>query len=266
MTPQERKIETKGTDVEAAIANGLKELNLERSEVEVEIVDSGSSGFLGIGGKEAVVILTASAGAGGDETVGSLSPEIETRDITPQEPPVEEAEEVIEDIAAIAGDEDIVDDRREEVVALEIIENLLERLKFEVSTSVTQTEPDDLTGERRWVIEITGEDMGMLIGNRGETLNALQHVSRLMTGHSMHQRPKFIVDVQGYRARREQALARLAERMADKVADQGNPMTLEPMPPNERRIIHITLRDDDRVYTESTGDGRHRKVRIFPAE
>jgi len=106
----------------------------------------------------------------------------------------------------------------------------------------------------------------MLIGTRGETLNALQHVTRLMTGHTMHQRPTFILDVQGYRSRREQALARLAERMANKVIDRGRPMTLEPMPPNERRIIHITLRDDDRVYTESFGDGRQRKVRIYPSD
>ena len=106
----------------------------------------------------------------------------------------------------------------------------------------------------------------MLIGTRGETLNALQHVARLMTGHAMRQRPKFILDIEGYRTRREQALARLADRMAGKVVQREQPMTLEPMPPNERRIIHITLRDDERVYTESIGEGRQRKVRIFPSD
>jgi len=79
-------------------------------------------------------------------------------------------------------------------------------------------------------------------------------------------RPTFILDVEGYRTRREQALARLADRMASKVVKRGQPMTLEPMPPNERRIIHITLRDDERVHTESFGDGRQRKVRIYPSD
>jgi spoIIIJ-associated protein len=85
----------------------------------------------------------------------------------------------------------------------------------------------------------------------------------LMAGHTMRRRPSFIIDVEGYRERREQALARLAERMADKALRRGQPLTLEPMPPNERRIIHITLRDNDQVYTESVGIGRERKVRIY---
>ncbi len=271
MAAQERKIESSGKDVEEAIANGLKELGLERSDVEVEVVDRGSSGFLGIGGREAVVKLTVSPETVSIEKVSiekaSIpSTEDDRQAVTPQELAGEIVEEAVVDSALEGVDADSVDGRGEEVVALEIIENLLERLQFEVSTSVHQTEPDDLTGERRWVIEITGQDLGMLIGNRGETLNALQHVARMMTGHTMRERPKFIVDVEGYRSRREQALARLAERMADKVANRGNPMTLEPMPPNERRIIHITLRDDNRVYTESFGEGRQRKVRIYPAE
>lgn len=262
MAAQERKIESSRSDVDEAIAIGLKELGLERSEVEVEVLDSGSSGFLGIGSREAVVKLTAPPEKVSLETASIPSAEDDRQAVT-----AKELVGAAADDSPLEGvDEDLEDGRGEEVVALEIIENLLERLQFEVSTSVYQTEPDDLTGERRWVIEITGQDLGMLIGNRGETLNALQHVARMMVGNTMRQRPKFIIDVQGYRSRREEALARLAERMADKVVSRGNPMTLEPMPPNERRIIHLTLRDDNRVYTQSFGDGRQRKVRIFPAE
>jgi spoIIIJ-associated protein len=266
MAAQERTIESSGADVEKAIVSGLKELGLERSDVDVEILDSGSSGFLGIGGREAAVKLTARPETAGIEKASDPSAEEDRQTVT-----AKERDRVMEEETAADGlledtDEDGADGRGEEEVALEIIENLLDRLKFDVSTSVHQTEPDDLTGERRWVIEITGQDLGMLIGNRGETLNALQHIARMMAGHRMRQRPKFIIDVQGYRSRREQALARLAERMAAKVVDGGNPMTLEPMPPNERRIIHLTLRDDNRVYTESFGDGRQRKVRIYPAD
>ncbi|MDX1614937.1 MAG: R3H domain-containing nucleic acid-binding protein, partial [Candidatus Promineifilaceae bacterium] len=114
------------------------------------------------------------------------------------------------------------------------------------------------------IVKVHGDDMGALIGPRGETLNALQYIARLMTGHVSHRLPSFIVDVEGYRARREQALARLAERMAAKALKRGQPVTLEPMPANERRIIHITLRDDERVHTESSGEGPKRRVRIFP--
>lgn len=265
MAAQERIIESSGKNVEEAITLGLKELDLERSDVEVEVLDSGSSGFLGIGGREAVVKLTAPPERTSIEKASVPSTEDDRQAVTVKELDGEIEEEASVDGTLEDADGDGADGRGEEEIALEIIENLLDRLQFDVSTSVHQTEPDDLTGERRWVIEITGQDLGMLIGNRGETLNALQHIARMMAGHRMRQRPKFIIDVQGYRSRREQALARLAERMADKVVNRGNPMTLEPMPPNERRIIHLTLRDDDRVYTESFGEGRQRKVGIYPA-
>ena len=137
-------------------------------------------------------------------------------------------------------------------------------MQIQASITTRQTEPDDLTGERRWVIDIRGDDLGILIGPRGETLNSLQYLSRLMVGHALRKRPKFIIDVEGYRERRELALARLAERMATKTIQRGRPVSLEPMPPNERRIIHITLREDDRVYTESAGEGDRRRVRIYP--
>jgi spoIIIJ-associated protein len=85
-----------------------------------------------------------------------------------------------------------------------------------------------------------------------------------MVSHRLHSRVDFVIDVQGYRQRRQQALTSLANRMAKKAIQQGRPIGLEPMPPNERRIIHIALRDSDEVYTESAGEGDRRKVRIIP--
>jgi spoIIIJ-associated protein len=148
-------------------------------------------------------------------------------------------------------------------VALEIVNSLLSKMQVDAETMLNESEPDDLTGERRWVIDVEGNDLGVLIGPRGETLNALQYISRLMTGHKIHQRPYFIVDIEGYRSRREQALARLAERMAKKAISRGKALSLEPMPPNERRIIHMTLRDHDKVFTQSRGEGSRRQVRIM---
>ena len=106
----------------------------------------------------------------------------------------------------------------------------------------------------------------MLIGPRGETLDSLQFLSRLMVAHKLHRRANFVVDVEGFRRRREQALTRLAERMAEKARQRGEPIGLEPMSAYERRIIHMTLRDSADVYTESTGEGKQRRVRIIPKE
>ena len=262
MAAKEREIQSSGSDIEEAITKGLEELGVNRSEVDIEVLDSGSSGFLGIGGREASVKITLSWEA---PKSADLKDAEESEDIgaDPQEGMADIVPEVLTPPDA---EVEPLDERREEQIAKEVIENLLEKLHFEATTSLHETEPDDITGETRWVIDVSGQDLGMLIGTRGETLNALQHVARLMTGHAMRQRPKFILDVEGYRTRREQALARLADRMAGKVVQREQPMTLEPMPPNERRIIHITLRDDERVYTESIGEGRQRKVRIFPSD
>ena len=262
MAAQNREIKSSGADIEQAIAKGLAKLGASRSEVDIEVLDSGKSGFLGIGGREASVKLTLLSEA----PESSELKDIEKTDLI-SDAAQEEAALVVHGEDAVSGAEkEPLDELKEEEIAKKVVDNLLEKLHFDATTSMHETEPDDITGETRWVIDVSGQELGMLIGTRGETLNALQHVARLMTGHAMRQRPTFILDVEGYRSRREQALARLADRMASKVVKRGQPMTLEPMPPNERRIIHITLRDDERVHTESFGDGRQRKVRISPSD
>ncbi|HEX6387437.1 MAG TPA: RNA-binding cell elongation regulator Jag/EloR, partial [Anaerolineae bacterium] len=158
-----------------------------------------------------------------------------------------------------------VDDQEEEQeLALDLLRTLLEKMHVDATITVGQSEPDDLTGRQIVLLEIQGNDLGVLIGSRGETLNAIQYITRLMVGHKLRRRVDFVIDVEGYRQRREQALSRLAERMADKVMKRRRPISLEPMPPHERRIIHITLRDYDEVTTYSVGEGKRRKVRILP--
>ncbi|MFN2223225.1 MAG: RNA-binding cell elongation regulator Jag/EloR [Candidatus Promineifilaceae bacterium] len=254
MAADERDLEVTGASVEEAIDQGLAQLGLARGDVIVEVVDEGSGGFLGIGGRDAVVRLKVL----GRPRFEEKAPEWERPAPESSEPAVEQETE------SLAKPTTAAVDSVEAEVALDIMTTLLEKMSVEASVTVKQTEPDDLTGEVRSILDVRGKDMGVLIGPRGETLNALQYVTRLMTGHMLKQRTSFIVDVEGYRARREQALASLANRMAEKAVRAGRPMTLEPMPPNERRIIHLTLRQDERVHTESTGEGRRRKVRIFP--
>ena len=132
------------------------------------------------------------------------------------------------------------------------------------TVSLDITEPDDLTGESINILDVQGKDLRILIGSRGDTLNALQYITRLMVSHKLQQRTNFVIDIEGYRQRREAALSKLAERMAQKVLKRKRPISLEPMPPYERRIIHMTLRDHSGVYTQSVGEGRRRKVRILP--
>lgn len=160
------------------------------------------------------------------------------------------------------ADGDDLDAERE--AAVDILETLLEKMHVSAAVEASLSEPDDITGQRVNVINISGEDLGLLIGPRGETLDAMQFLSRLMVAHRLHRRANFVVDVEGFRQRRVQALTRLAERMADKARQRQEPISLEPMSAYERRIIHMALRDAPDVYTESSGEGKQRKVRIYP--
>jgi spoIIIJ-associated protein len=119
-------------------------------------------------------------------------------------------------------------------------------------------------GVRPIVLDLRGEDLGMLIGRRGETLAALQYITRLILSRQTGGNVDLVVDVQGTKRKREEQLRRLARRVADQAIERQRTMTLEPMPPHERRIIHLELRDYPGVRTESVGDGHHRKVTIIP--
>jgi spoIIIJ-associated protein len=114
------------------------------------------------------------------------------------------------------------------------------------------------------VFEIEGPDAGLLIGRRGETLQALQFAVRMVTNRQLGRKCYVIIDVEGYRERRSEMLQRLARRTAGRVATMGRPASLEPMTPAERRIIHMTLADHPRVRTESEGEGNRRRVVVMP--
>jgi len=251
MSESKREIETRGQDVESAIQAGLNQLGLGRNDVIIEVIDEGSRGLLGIGSRDAVV---------------RLMPMVTSQ---PARTPVARSEtDASAPPASVTGDGEVdldLDDSQEvQEMALDLLRTLLAKMHVEATVSATLSEPDDITGRRITILEIGGNDLGVLIGTRGETLNAIQYLMRLMVGHKLRRRADFVIDVEGYRQRREQALARLAERMADKVMKRGQPVSLEPMPPHERRIIHITLRDYEEVTTHSVGEGKRRKVRILP--
>ena len=261
-----REIEVRGDDVDQAVANGLAQLGLSRNEVEIEVLDEGSRGLLGLGARDAVVVI---------KPLSAAAPKKERQPEPEPEPVVETAVEAVKvepaaDTAvtktAVKPEASPEEAEAERKAAQATIETLLAKMQVTATVTTSISEPDDVTGRRINVIEIHGDDLGILIGPRGDTLNAMQYLARLIVGHDLHQRITFVVDVEGYRQRRELALSRLAERMAGKVVKRQRPVSLEPMPPHERRIIHMALRDRDDVYTESSGEGKHRKVKILLKE
>ena len=292
MSEQEQAKEFHGVDVESAVAAGLAALGLSQKDVTIEVVDEGRRGFLGLGGREAVVRLTPikpaptrpapvqppPAGAIAPPVpVTAAPPAAEPPEPTPPTPePVAETADVAEaapvesaEAAHPAGEAPAAPEAAEEVdetvtVTVQIVEELIARMGLNATVEVKHSEPDDLTGRELLVLNVVGPDAHMLIGARGETMNDLQYIARLMAGHALHQRADFLIDVEGYRDRRQNALAQLAQRMARKAVKRGQAVTLEPMSPYDRRIIHMALRNDHRVTTQSTGEGARRRVRIYP--
>jgi spoIIIJ-associated protein len=114
------------------------------------------------------------------------------------------------------------------------------------------------------VLDVRGPGADVLIGRRGKTIAALQRITRLVVGREVEGRVHLVVDVDGFKARREKSLRRLARRMAEQAISTDRTVVLEPMPPHERRIIHLVLRENPHVTTESVGDRDRRKVTIIP--
>ncbi len=148
------------------------------------------------------------------------------------------------------------------LVAKEVLERLLRAMGIEARVSLRSSDIPE--GPPPIVLDITGQNLGILIGRRGETLRALQYVTRLIVNRRLHHWAEIVVDVEGYKKRRESSLTQLARRMADRATLLGQAVSLEPMPPHERRIVHLALRDHEKVTTESVGEGDRRKVVIFP--
>jgi spoIIIJ-associated protein len=234
----ETSLESTGKSVEDAIEKGLARLGLPRDAVEIRVVREASRGLLGIGGEDAIVRLTPLAEAEEPE-----EPE------EPGEP--EESEHDTGDGAADRG-----------AVGREALETLLRGMGLRARVQVLK----DMTSEeeRGFVLNIVGDDLGILIGRRGETLRDLEYLTRLLVAQKTGKATRLVVDVEGYRTRRERVLNELAKRMAERVQSNRQPITLEAMPPNERRIVHIALRDHPSVTTQSIGEGDHRRVMILP--
>ncbi len=141
--------------------------------------------------------------------------------------------------------------------AVRILKEIMKHMKLEVSF-----ETEDLDGYTK--INLIGPELGILIGRRGDTLDALQYYINLAANRNSEKRVRFVLDVEGYRKRREQTLFKLAQRLADKARRKGKDVVLEPMNPHERRIIHTALQNHKDVFTYSEGEEPFRKIIIAP--
>jgi len=148
-------------------------------------------------------------------------------------------------------------------MAVDFLRRVLELMDIDADVTARAPEtPGDGLGRASAVLDVTGDDLGILIGRRGSTLAALQYMVNHMVSRGLKTKALVSVDVERYKRRREEALIGLAQRLAEKVKASGRTITLEPMPANERRIVHLALAGDPQVVTASLGEGETRKVAI----
>ena len=202
-----KTFEATGKTYEEALMAGLAQMGLPSDKVDVEVLEEGTKGFLGIGAKPYKLRLVK------------------------KDTPAIRSEEFLKNVTSLMG--------------------------LEVSFDITEDEDAML-------INMQGDNQGILIGHRGETLDALQYLTSLKVNKGGKEYRRVTLDTEGYRAKREQTLIALAGRMANKVHKSGRRMMLEPMNPYERRILHATLQDNPYVTTHSEGEEPNRRVVITP--
>lgn len=244
MSEERTKLEVIAPSVEEAIEQGLKELGLTDADVDVEVLDEGKKGLLGLGNRQARVALMI-----------KFQPAIIPHD----EPQSADGVKQSVSLPPENGQPSTSEEPNEVVIARETINIILETMHVNANVMVRLGDSDD-NRIQPVLIDIEGNDLSFLIGRKAETINALQFIASLIVGRELGRWVPLQIDVQQYRKRREDELRKLARRIADQVISTGRQQALEPMPPNERRIVHIELREHPEVETESEGEDPKRKV------
>ena len=266
-----RTIEASGRSIDEAIFKGLKELEISIDEVEIDIIQHESKGILGIGAKPAIVKLIERE----PEDISLpeyLRPEYQERERRERRDRREPRQDNRDRRGRSRRDRDnrpryqakeppegFTEEAAEGNQAADFVKGLLERMH--VDGTVLANVGED--GVRLYIDKST---MGMLIGHRGETLDAMQYLTSLAVNRNRKQDgyTRISIDTEGYREKREETLARLAKRIANQVKATGRPRTLEPMNPYERRVLHATLQNNPYMAPRSEGEEPNRRVVIFP--
>lgn len=226
-----KTLEKSGKTEEAAIAAALEELGLDRDDVSVEIVERAKSGFLGIGASPAVIRVQYEAPD--EETEQEAAPAEPEASVEPAAP-ADEPESYARIRAFVSG--------------------LLEHMGIQAQIDITARDNGGVN------VNLSGSGMGAVIGRRGETLDAIQHLTNYAVNRGSDKHMHISVDAESYRAKREESLVRLAEKMAAKAVKYKRSMALEPMNSYERHVIHTALQDYEGVTTSSTGTEPNRRV------
>lgn len=274
--------EASGKSIEDAILQALARLGRNRNEVDITVLQEPSRGTRGMGAREARVRVFVKPSRVARPAPGVVTPDM-ARDLLEVDQDEDEAEpldgdgdeyateETFEDFEEEDDDlepiltaplKDVVaEDASIEEIAIAALRVVLAHMGVSASVEAAEVESDD--EEEPVTLNIHSDDqdtISLLIGRRGETLAALQLIVSLIVSKQTGNRERIIVDAESYRVRREQNLRAMAQRVATQVRHSGHPITLEAMPPNERRIIHMELQETDDISTESTGEGDQRRV------
>ena len=240
-------IESTGKSEEAAIEAALQKLGMDRDEVSVEILERAKSGFLGIGSCPAKVKVSYEAP---DEPEERPAP----AEVTPAEAePVKAAEHAVREEAPPSPAAPVAEGEKAERIDA-FLTGLLAQMGAEARPVIRMDE------NGTYQVELVGRELGGLIGRRGETLDAIQQLTNYSVNRGQSKRVRIHIDAEGYRAKREESLQRLAVKVAGKVVKYRKNMTLEPMNAYERHVIHETLQDYPDVITYSTGTEPNRRT------
>lgn len=240
-------VEVTGKTVDDAITEACRRFLVTSDRLEYEILEKGTSGFLGFAAKPALI----KARIKGEES------KTEVKEVVKETV----AEEVIKEEVSVATTENVVNKSNIEVNndPKEFLNKVFDAMGLEVNIDV-KTEDNEMN------IELSGDEMGVLIGKRGQTLDSLQYLTSLVVNKGNKEYIRVKVDTENYRERRKETLENLAKNLAYRVKRTKRPVTLEPMNPYERRIIHSALQNDKYVTTQSEGEEPFRKVVIKPVK
>jgi spoIIIJ-associated protein len=284
MPNQNESLDVNAKTVDEAIEQGLNQLGLTRDQVDIQIINEAKRTLFGFKSEEALVRLTPRSQAKDSLSEAESSPpdtdppdEItvsetdESASPQPDETPLELEGKTAEETLSVESPDGTISaedgDLKQKVAEIgqESLAGLLEHMGIKAKIT-TRMAPDlvDPGEEPPLVLDVTGKDLGILIGRRNETLQALQYMVRLMVNKRMASWQRIVVDVESYRARRRNSLRKIANRMAERAVTNGERVVLEAMPAYERRLIHIALRNHPAVFTKSIGRDKNRKVTIIP--
>lgn len=257
------QIEYKGKDVEAAINQACDSLNVSRDELNIEIVSTGSAGIFGLGRRKAVIQVTRknsqdNATTNNTNDSSSRAPSPQKSALKKNPPASRQRKPSHQDGVMAARADETVPPPSQEIVE-EIKEILLSIIKFMGYTSdITTT-----VSGNRIAAHLSGEHTKALIGQDGDTLDAIQYLMRKIISHKYPEKLYFSLDSGSFRDDRKKELEELALDLASKVKETGKTRTIAALNPAERRIIHVTLQDDSAIRSSSIGEGLYKKIRIF---